>query len=53
MKIQAIKANYLNPRHAKEIQELLNIYACDPMALSKPLDKAVKEKIVNELSKLP
>jgi ribosomal protein S18 acetylase RimI-like enzyme len=53
MNIQVIKANYLNPMHAEEIQELLNIYASDPMALSKPLDKAVKENIVKELSKLP
>ena len=53
MSIEVIKANYLDSKHAKEIQELLNIYASDPMGLGKSLDKAVKENIVKELSKLP
>jgi len=30
MNIEVIKANYLNTKHEKEIQELLNIYASDP-----------------------
>ena len=53
MNIKVIKANYLNSKHSKEIQELLNIYASDPMGLGKPLDKAVEKNIVKELSKLP
>jgi ribosomal protein S18 acetylase RimI-like enzyme len=53
MNIEVIKANYLNTKHAKEIQELLNIYASDPMGGGKPLDKKVKENVVKELSKLP
>ncbi len=53
MNIQVIKANYLDSKHEKEIQELLNIYASDPMGGGKALDKKVKENIVKELSKLP
>jgi ribosomal protein S18 acetylase RimI-like enzyme len=52
MDIEVIKANYLDRKHSKEIRELLDIYASDPMGLGKPLDKAVKENIVKELSQL-
>ncbi len=52
MSVEVIKANYLDSKHSKEIQELLNIYASDPMGLGKPLDKTVKENIVKKLSKL-
>jgi ribosomal protein S18 acetylase RimI-like enzyme len=52
MNIEVIKANYLDRKHSKEIRELLDIYASDPMGLGKPLDKAVKENIVKELSQL-
>ena len=53
MNINVIKANYLDSKHEKEIQELLSIYASDPMGGGKSLDKKVKENIVKELSKLP
>ncbi len=53
MNIHVIKANYSDSKHEKEIQELLNIYASDPMGGAKALDKKVKENIVKELSKLP
>jgi len=53
MDVKVIKANYLDSKHEKEIQGLLNIYASDPMGGGKPLDKNVKENIVKELSKLP
>jgi len=53
MSVEVIKANYLDSKHSKEIQELLNIYASDPMGGAKSLDKKVKENIVKELSKLP
>jgi len=53
MNIKVIKANYLNTKHEKEIQKLLNIYASDPMGGGKPLNKKIKENIVKELSKLP
>ncbi|MCD4718847.1 MAG: GNAT family N-acetyltransferase [Desulfobacula sp.] len=53
MNVEVIKANYLNTRHEKEIQFLLNVYASDPMGGGKPLDNKIKETIVKELSKLP
>ncbi|MCP4764065.1 MAG: GNAT family N-acetyltransferase [archaeon] len=53
MNVEVIKADYLDNKHSKEIQFMLNSYASDPMGLGKPLDKAVKENIVNELSKRP
>lgn len=52
MKIDVIKADYSDTRHEKEIQELLNVYASDPMGGGKSLDKKVKENIVKELAKL-
>ena len=52
MNVKVTKANYLNTRHEKEIQELLNIYASDPMGGVKPLNNKVKKNIVQELSRL-
>jgi ribosomal protein S18 acetylase RimI-like enzyme len=53
MNVTVIKANYLDARHEKEIQGLLNIYASDPMGGGQPLNNKVKENIVKELSRLP
>lgn len=39
MKIDVIKATYLDSKHEKEIQELLTVYAIDPMGEGKSLDK--------------
>lgn len=53
MKIEVIKADYANPKHAKEIPELLDSYASDPMGGGSPLDPGVKENLIAELSKIP
>lgn len=53
MKIEVIKADYLNERHQKEIPMLLDRYASDPMGGGKPLDEEVKNNLVSELSRLP
>lgn len=52
MKIEVIKADYSAEKHAKEIQLLLDSYASSPMGGGVSLDSAVKNNIVNELSKL-
>ena len=53
MDVQIVKANYLDEKQSKEIVDLLDAYASDPMGGGKPLDKNVKENIVSELAKLP
>jgi ribosomal protein S18 acetylase RimI-like enzyme len=53
MKIDIIKANYLDKNHAKDISFLMNEYAMDPMGGGKALHENVKNNLANELSKLP
>ena len=53
MKIEIIKADYLDKNHAKDIAFLMNEYATDPMGGGKPLPEKVKNNLANELSKLP
>lgn len=52
MNIEVIQADYANPKHSKEIPELLDAYASDPMGGGKPLEAKVKENLVAELGKL-
>ena len=52
MKIDIIKANYLDEDHAKEISFLMNEYASDLMGGGKPLPEKIKNGLANELSKL-
>lgn len=52
MNIEIIQADYLSEQHEKEIPILLDAYASDPMGGGKPLDLAVKQNLVKELSKL-
>jgi len=53
MKIDIVKANYLNPNHAKDIAFLMDTYATDPMGGGKALPEKVKNNLAKELSKLP
>ena len=43
MDIKIIKADYLNPAHKKDIQNLLNSYALDPMGGGKELTKETRD----------
>jgi len=53
MNIDVIKANYSEGAHEKDIQFLLDAYACDPMGGARPLDSDVKKNIVKLLAGLP
>jgi ribosomal protein S18 acetylase RimI-like enzyme len=53
MKIEVIVADYLVDSQAKEIGELLNNYAQDPMGGGLPLSDYVKKNLAAELSKVP
>jgi len=53
MKINIVKADYLNQHHAKDMRFLLNAYAIDPMGGGKALSSSVLDNLANELSKLP
>ena len=53
MKLEVVKADYLNKKHEEHIQALLNSYASDPMGGGIPLGEDVRKKVVKELSKLP
>lgn len=53
MKIEVIRADYMDEQHANDIPFLLDQYAKDPMGGGKALAQEVKEKLVAELSKRP
>ena len=53
MKIEVLRADYLNAQHAEDIGYLLNNYAEDPMGGGAPLSCHVKNNLAKELSKLP
>jgi len=53
MKIEIFKADYLDPKQAKDLGELLNLYSEDPMGGGNSLSDDIKNKLATELSKLP
>lgn len=53
MKIDIIKADYLNPMQAQEIATLMNAYALDPMGGGKALAENLINNLAYELSKRP
>jgi len=53
MKIEVLRADYLNAQHAEDIGYLLNNYAEDPMGGGAPLSCHIKSNLAKELSKLP
>jgi len=53
MKIELVRVDYLNESHAKDMTQLLDLYATDPMGGGKPLAEEVKSNVVSELSKIP
>lgn len=53
MPISVLKADYHNPRHAKDIPTLLDDYAKDPMGGNQGLSKQTKHDLVGKLAQLP
>ena len=53
MPITIVKADYNDQQHRMLIPMLLNEYACDPMGGGEPLKAAVRDALVDELSKVP
>ena len=53
MNIEIIKADYLNEKHARDLSDLLEAYATDPMGGGKSLSEYTKGHLVKELSKQP
>ena len=53
MDINVFQADYSNRRQAKEIVDLLNIYALDPMGGGEALRDNVKTSLVSALAKIP
>ena len=53
MPITIVKADYNDQQHRMLIPMLLNEYACDPMGGGEPLKDAVRDALVDELSKVP
>lgn len=45
--------DYASPRDQIAFKSLLNMYACDPMGGSEPLDPAVLERLCPDLAKIP
>jgi len=53
MTTRIFQADYLDPQQAMDLANLLNLYAEDPMGGGTPLSEEIKDKLANELSKLP
>jgi len=53
MKIEVLRADYLNALHAEGIGYLLNNYAEDPMGGGRSLPDNIQKNLANELSKIP
>ncbi len=53
MKIEVLRADYLNPQQALDIVFLLNCYASDPMGGGESLSPQVQESLVASLAALP
>ena len=53
MKIDIIKADYLDKKQAQEISFLMNAYATDPMGGGKPLPEKVMNNLAQALSIRP
>ncbi len=53
MEIKVVRANYSDIKHENAIQNLLDLYALDPMGGGMALDVNVRNNVVKELSKLP
>jgi len=50
VEIEIVLADYLNPRHAKDLGYLLNCYAQDPMAGATALPSSITKKLAEKLS---
>ena len=53
MDTKVLVADYSNSTHAKDIVELLDSYARDPMGGGKPLSQHARENLIQELARLP
>lgn len=53
MKIDVLQADYLDPRHARDMGHLLEAYATDPMGGAAPLAAGVRDKLATELARRP
>jgi len=51
MNVEVVQADYDNERHARDISDLLNRYALDPMGGGEPLTEAVMATLASELAK--
>lgn len=53
MNINFVVADYTNPRHAKDVVDLLNKYAQDPMGGNEPIASEVAATLAEKLAAFP
>lgn len=53
MDIKIIKADLSNPKHARDIVYLSDLYARDPMGAGEPLPEKVKAELIERLREMP
>lgn len=53
MKTVVCVVEYLNERHARDLEYLLNCYALDPMGGGVELEQDIRNTVASELAKLP
>lgn len=52
-KVEIIKADLDNPKHAADIVNIVDLFAKDPMGLDKPLSEEVRVDMIAEMKKVP
>jgi ribosomal protein S18 acetylase RimI-like enzyme len=53
MKIETVVADYSDPRHARDLTDLLHAYALDPMGGGQGLSDAVRAELASALGRRP
>ncbi|XOV80204.1 MAG: GNAT family N-acetyltransferase [Aestuariibacter sp.] len=53
MTTEIVIVDFNNPLHCRDLPEMLDSYACDPMGGGTPLAEKIKAQLMTELSKLP
>lgn len=51
--IDIVQADLDNPKHARDIVKIIDLFARDPMGQDEALDKEVKDDMISEMKKIP
>ncbi len=52
-KVEVIKADLNNSKHARDIVRIIDLFARDPMGQDEPLESEVRADMIDEMKKIP